>query len=129
MTKLAQLIGREEGFGRAGVLPTVRNNPGDLRHSPHSQHPGGPEHRNDVGTIDSAEDGWADLERQLQLDSKRGLTLQQAIFEWAPEGDGNNHPAQYLADVAAGFGGAVNGNTPLSEVLRISAITSFHIAG
>jgi hypothetical protein len=120
MTRLAQLIAREEGFFRSGTLPAVRHNPGDLRHSPHSQHPGGPSHANDIGTIDTDADGWADLERQLQIDADRGLTLQLAIFEWAPEADGNN-PSQYLSDVLTGFNGAVSADSPLSQVLEIVA--------
>jgi hypothetical protein len=117
LTTLARLIAKEEGFGRAGVLPTMRHNPGDLRHSPHSQHPGGPNHRDDIGTIDTDADGWADLERQLKLDAARGLTLGQAIYEWAPPSD-HNDTARYLADVVAGFGGRVTPDTLLSEVLR-----------
>ena len=121
MTRLAQLIAREEGFFRAGTIPAIRHNPGDLRHSPHSQHPGGPAHGNDIGTIDNDADGWADLERQLQLDAARGLTLQQAIFEWAPASDGND-PGRYLNDVLQGFGGAVTAQTLLHQVLLIPAI-------
>jgi hypothetical protein len=82
LTKLAELIAREEGFFKKGVLPARRHNPGDLRHSPHSSHVGiGP---NDIGIIDSNADGWADLERQLQLFASRGMTLEMAIYEFAP---------------------------------------------
>ncbi len=120
---LAALIAKEEGFGRAGVLPTVRHNPGDLRHSPHSQHPGGSQHKEDIGTIDTDADGWADLIRQLWIDAIRGVSLEKAIFEWAPVEDGNN-PGRYLADILAGFqdrGYAVDSGTLLSNVLRILA--------
>lgn len=118
MTTLARLIAKEEGFGRAGVLPTVRHNPGDLRHSPHSQHPGGAKHRDDIGTIDTDAHGWEDLERQLLLDAARGLTLRQAIYEWAPPSD-HNDTARYLSDVVAGFGGKVDADTRLSEILHL----------
>ncbi len=115
MTRLAQLIAQMEGFFQPGTIPALRHNPGDLRHSPHSTHPQDP---NDIGTIDTDADGWADLERQLQIDAGRGLTLQQTIFEWAPASD-NNNPAQYLSFVLEGFGGAVSPNTPLAQVLLI----------
>lgn len=118
MTRLAQLIAREEGFFKSGTIPAIRHNPGDLRHSPHSQHPGGPAHTNDIGTIDTDADGWADLERQLLLDAQRGLTLQQAIFEWAPASDGND-PGKYLSDVLLGLGATVTAQTPLTQVLMI----------
>ena len=116
MTKLAVLIAREEGFFRSGTLPQRQNNPGDLRHSPHSQHPGDP---NAIGAIDTPEHGWGDLERQLQIDAGRGLTLRQAIYSWAPPSE--NDTAQYLQFVMDGFGGLVDGETPLSQVLLIQA--------
>lgn len=115
---LAALIAREEGFGRAGVLPTIRHNPGDLRHSPHSQHPGRPD---DIGSIDTDAHGWADLERQLAIDAARGWTLRQAIYSWAPAGDGANTPGRYLADIVAGCAGAVTPDTLLSHVLLLKA--------
>jgi hypothetical protein len=123
MTLLAKLIGKEEGFGVAGVLPTVRNNPGDLRHSPHSSHVG--IGANDIGKIGTVADGWGDLERQLQIDAKLGYTLGEAIYKWAPAGDGANDPGKYLNDVIGGFRAAnhpdIFSNTSLTEVLRVLA--------
>ena len=100
MSKLARLIATEEGYGIPGDVPTRDNNPGDLRHSPHSFHSAGDP--NGIGTIDSPADGWSDLERQLQLFSSRGLTLQQAIYEFAPPEE--NDSAQYLKYVCDGLG-------------------------
>lgn len=100
-----------------GTLPSLRHNPGDLRHSPHSQHPGQPD---DIGTIDTDEHGWADLERQLQLMAARGLTLRECIYRWAPKADGNR-PDKYLEYVVAGFYGLVGPETPLRTVLSIPA--------
>ena len=117
MTLWAKLISLREGFGRPRVIPTLRHNPGDLRHSPHSQHPGGPAHANDIGTIDSDADGWADLERQGRIYAERGLTLAQAIGDFAP--DNENDTAEYLAYIAEGL--HVSPNTPMNEVLKISA--------
>jgi hypothetical protein len=131
MTKLAQLIAREEGFFRSGTLPARNHNPGDLRHSPHSQHPGAP---NAIGVIDSDADGWADLERQLVIDSHKlvsidpvtqaavpahYMTLRDAIYSWAPPSE--NDSAKYLADIIDGFGGVVDAGTELSRVLEIPA--------
>lgn len=114
MTLIAQLIAKEEGFGRPGTVPTTRHNPGDLRHSPHSSHEGlNPEA---IGNIDTDEHGWADEERQLQLYAERGLTLRQAIHQWAPKGDGANDPDKYLNDVLAGLADA-----PLAELLKVQA--------
>lgn len=116
-SKLAVLIATEEGFFKSGTLPQRNNNPGDLRHSPHSQHD--PRDPNAIGKIDTVTDGWADLERQIQVDASRGLTLQQAIYSWAPPTE--NDTAQYLQFVIDGFGGAVDAETPLKQVLEISA--------
>ena len=118
MTRLAQLIAREEGFGIPGALPTVRHNPGDLRHSPHSQHPGGPAHKDDVGTIDTDQHGWSDLERQLQIYADEGLTLRQMIHLYAPEEDHNNTSA-YLQFVCKG--GGWTPETKVSEALKVQA--------
>jgi hypothetical protein len=115
-TRLAQLIAEQEGFGRPGTIPTTDNNPGDLRHSPHSSHAA--EDPNAIGKIDTVEDGWADLERQLELDAARGLTLEQTIYLWAPASDGND-PAAYLQFVCAGLG--LPPETPLSQALLIPA--------
>lgn len=120
-TRLAQLIAKEEGFGRAGVLPTVRHNPGDLRHSPHSSHSG--IGNDDIGIIDTDEHGWEDLERQLLLYAARGYTLEKAIYAWAPESDGNS-PMRYLHDVLAGFGGRFTPESSLVDVLKVPGITA-----
>lgn len=92
-TKLAQLVAKMEGFGKPGAVPTRLNNPGDLRHSPHSQHP--PGHPDAIGQIDTAEHGWADLERQLRLFADRGMTLRDMVESYAPPAE--NDTATYLA--------------------------------
>jgi hypothetical protein len=117
MTKLAYLIAKQEGFFKPGSVPARDHNPGDLRHSPHSSHAAGDP--NGIGVIDTDADGWTDEERQLKLYAARGLTLGQAIYEWAPQTENNS--AQYLANVIAGFGGLVDADTPLSRVLEIQA--------
>lgn len=99
MSKLARLIAQEEGFNVAGSLPQRSNNPGDLRHSPHSAHAGDP---NGIGRIDTPEDGWADLERQLQLDADRGYTLRQLVETYAPPSE--NDTERYLRDLCSGLG-------------------------
>jgi hypothetical protein len=98
MSKLAQLIAQEEGYGIPGDIPTLDNNPGDLRHSPHSFHTGSDP--NAIGVIDNPNDGWADLERQLGLYAERGLTLQEAIYEFAPPLENNSQ--QYLDFICNG---------------------------
>src|ERR1700722_16126854 len=98
--RIAELIAREEGYGIPGDVPTRDNNPGDLRHSPHSYHlPGAP---NAIGEIPPVAEGWEDLEHQLQLYAQRGMTLRQAIYEFAPPTE--NNPSAYLNYVVKGLG-------------------------
>lgn len=114
MTLLARLIAQEEGYGIPGSLPTRDNNPGDLRHSPHSFHlPGVPDA---IGVIDNPADGWHDLERQLELYAARGMTLQEAIYEFAPESE--NDSAAYLAFVCKGLG--LPADTAVAEALKLA---------
>lgn len=112
MSKLARLIAQEEGYGIPGRVPTRDNNPGDLRHSPHSFHAANDP--NGIGQIDTVSDGWADLERQLQLFAERGLTLLQAIYEFAPPEENNS--AQYLKFVCDGLG--LPDTATVAEALR-----------
>jgi len=109
---LAELIAKEEGFDVPGTVPNRDNNPGDLRHSPHSFHSGDPDA---IGQIDTVADGWADLERQLNLYASRGLDLAQAIYEFAPPSENNS--AEYLAYVCSGLG--CSPTTLVSDALKI----------
>lgn len=113
MTLLARLISQEEGYGIPGAIPTVRNNPGDLRHSPHSSHTG--EGANDIGIIDNPEDGWADEERQLQLYAARGLTLEEMIVDYYAPASENDSQA-YLRFVCNT--GGWSPQTLVSEALK-----------
>lgn len=113
-TKLAQLIGKEEGFGKPGTVPTTHHNPGDLRHSPHSEHPGDP---NAIGEIDTDEHGWEDLERQLQLYAERGWSIRDTIYAFAPPTENNTE--EYLKFVCAGLG--LPSTTRVSEALKVPA--------
>lgn len=102
-----------EGFNVQGSVPNRDDNPGDLRHSPHSEH--APDDPNGIGKIDSVSDGWADLERQLQLYAHRGLTVRDAIAEFAPPTE--NDTSNYLAFICTGLG--CDPDTPMSQALLI----------
>lgn len=114
-TKLAQLIAKNEGWGVPGSVPTTHNNPGDLRHGPHETHPKGP---NDIGWVDTLDHGWEDLERQLQLYAKRGMTLREVAYTYAPPSD-NNPTEAYLQSLCKGSG--CSDKTLVAEVLKIPA--------
>jgi hypothetical protein len=112
-SKLAALIATEEGFFVPGSLPQRMNNPGDLRHSPHSFHL--PDAPNAIGQIDNPEDGWDDLQNQLQLFAERGMTLEEAIYTYAPPTENNS--AAYLQFICNGLGCAPD--TPVAQALEI----------
>jgi hypothetical protein len=114
MSKLAELISKMEGFGIPGAVPTRDHNPGDLRHSPHSSHEG--EGSNDIGIIDNDADGWADLERQLQLYADRQMTLRAAIYAFAPPSQ--NDTEDYLDFVCQELG--CTADTPVSQALELT---------
>jgi hypothetical protein len=117
-TKLAQCIARQEGWGQPGNVPTVRNNPGDLRHTPHSRHPD-PAKPNEIGWIDTIEHGWEDCERQLGLYAGRGKTIVSMIWEaWAPPNENNS--AVYVENICRWMGMAPD--TPVSVALKVPAI-------
>ena len=117
--RIAELIAKEEGYGIPGSVPTRDNNPGDLRHSPHSFHtPNAPDA---IGQIDTPVDGWDDLVRQLDIYASRGLTLEQAIYEWAPPNE--NDTQSYLNYILTGLG--VSADTLLSTALQIPGIDAY----
>lgn len=111
MSKLARLIAQEEGFGIPGAVPTTHHNPGDLEHSPHSEHAAG----DPIGRIDTDADGWADLERQLQLFADHSMTLRAAIYTYASPSE--NDSERYLNFVCTGLG--CSPDTPVAEALKI----------
>ena len=112
MTLLSRLIAKEEGYGIPGKIPTTHNNPGDLRHSPHSAHP--PGDPDAIGQIDTPEHGWADLERQLQIDVGRHWTLRQLVETYAPPNENNTEA--YLAFIC--HGGGWTPETLVAEALK-----------
>ena len=57
---------------------------------------------NDIGIIDTDDDGWADLERQLQLFADRGMTIREAAETYWPEPE--NPTEACLETVCKGLG-------------------------
>jgi hypothetical protein len=112
ITKLAQLIARQEGFGVPGTKPTRDNNPGDLEHGPHIESWDGA-----IGIEPTLADGWADLERQLKLYAGRGMTLRRMVSIYAPPNE--NDTAAYLSFLCDALG--LSPDTTVEEALTIPA--------
>jgi hypothetical protein len=119
--RFVQLCSSEEGYDASGKIkdiPTDRNNPMDLRHSPHSSHFN--IDLNAIGEIDTIEHGFQDANRQSELWAERGLNLQQAIFTLAPPNENNTY--NYLAFVEKGLG--VASITSMEDVLKIPSVSN-----
>jgi hypothetical protein len=117
--RIAELIAAEEGYGIPGAIPTTHNNPGDLRHSPHSFHTA--DAPNAIGQIDNPTDGWNDLVEELDRYVGRGLTVEQSIYDWAPPTENNS--AAYLTYVLNGLG--CTADTLLSDAIQIPGIGAY----
>lgn len=123
-TLLCYLMSRMEGYGIPGAIPTVRNNPLDLRHSPHSFHYEA--FPNDIGWIDTIEHGWQDAERQLQLWAAMGLSLEGMVkmalgiplnADISTTNPDHNNGVIYLSYLTKGM--HMSTSTPVSEALEI----------
>ena|ERR1700691_4136289 len=117
--RFVQLCASEEGYDASGKvhnIPTDRNNPMDLRHSPHSSHfnidPNG------IGEIDTIKDGFDDANRQSEVWAKRGLDLYQTIYDLAPPSD--NDTDRYLNFLCIGL--ELPSWTLMSDVLKVPSI-------
>src|SRR5271168_977193 len=112
-TFAARLFPQREGFGITGDVPTRDNNPGDLRHAPGAMHsPGDPD---GIAKFATVEDGWSALDRQLALYASRGMTVQQAVYVFAPPSE--NDSAASLDFICKGLG--CFPTTPMSTVLKL----------
>jgi hypothetical protein len=115
ISKMAQLMASEEGFGIMGAIPTTHNNPGDLMHAPGEMHP--IDAPNSIGSFATPQEGWNALQNQLQLFANRGLSVQEAVYTYAPPSANNS--AAYLQFVCKGLG--CTPDTPVSQALLIGA--------
>jgi len=107
----AQAISVAEGYGIAGAIPTVRNNPGDLKLS-----------AGQITTFATPAEGWEALYHQLELmrdGTSRyygpGMTLAEAGRIWTA-----TEQSAWLANVIRamrGQGFDVNETTTLGEIL------------
>lgn len=111
---LAESIARIEGYNVSGSIAQRNNNPGNLRSGS-----GQIATANGFAVFASPEAGWAALDRQIQLDASRGLTLEQFIYKYAPPSE--NDSARYLQFVTSNLG--VSPDTPLSQVVGETAGT------
>lgn len=112
----ASAIAVAEGFGVPGAIPTVRNNPGNLKLS-----------GNTITTFPTEQAGWDALRRQLTLirDGRSNyylpsMTLAEMGRVWAPPGEhavNDNWSANVLLALRANGYPDMTLDTPISRVL------------
>jgi len=95
------------------------NNPGNLRYNP--LHPEYTPNAVGVGEMGFAryaswDDGVRDLDRQIQLDASRGLTLESFIYKFAPSSENNTQ--NYLSYLINKLG--FSRDTRLSSIISDS---------
>jgi hypothetical protein len=103
LVRLAQAISRAEGYGIAGAIPTLANNPGNLVIPGWTGATLGAER---ISVFESAEIGWQRLYKQIELiisGRSRVYTLDDTIYSmggrWAP-----HDPLTWANNVAAALG-------------------------
>jgi len=108
---IAQGIAKVEGWSISGSLAQRNNNPGNLRYVGQA---GAVPGDGGFAYFSSPEDGWAALNRQIELDASRGLDLSSFMQKYAPSQDGND-PTSYAAMLANGLG--VSPFAKLSDII------------
>lgn len=107
---VAKSIAKFEGYFRAGDPSIKRNNPGNLVYA------GQPGARKTPGskiaTFDTPYLGWIALKKQIVSDAKKGMSLEQFVYRYAPPGENNTEA--YLSHVAA-----QNGSTRRASLISI----------
>ena len=90
-------------------LAFVNNNPGNLRFA---GQPGAVQGEGGFAKFADPKAGLLALQRQIQLDSSRGLTLEKFINKYAPPTE--NNTSQYISQATANLG--VSKDTPISKI-------------
>ncbi len=121
VTDIGQAIATKEGYFNVAENPSIRNNnPGNLRTWGSQPIVDGYAYFDDVAL------GWQALDRQIQLNISRGLTLyeffagKQGVYAgYSPAKDGND-PVGYANFVAAQTG--LNPSVPLNQLQSGGAV-------
>ena len=99
MTALARAMAEVEGFFKAGTTAARNSNPGNLRPPPKVTLKGqtGLDARG-FAVFPDAATGWAALDRQIDIDMRRGHTLASFLRKYAPPSE--NDTTAYIKFVA-----------------------------
>lgn len=107
---LAKFIQDKEGW-TPGSVSQKNNNPGNLKYVKQPGATGADEHG--FARFPDYQTGLAALNKQIELDSSRGLTFRQFTAKYAPKDD-HNDPEAYAKSLAASTGH--NPDDPISVV-------------
>ena len=103
---VAQAIAAFEGFFKAGTVAARNNNPGNLRAGPRAVS----KDAQGYAVYATADDGWADLYRQVDLNISRGLNLREffagkpGVYPGYAPAEDANQPENYAQFVATRVG-------------------------
>lgn len=107
---LMNYIANMEGFNTSGTLADRNNNPGNLKYVGQAGAIG--QDSRGFAIFDSVESGWNALQRQIQLDASRGLTLREFTYKYAPPSE--NNTTNYLSYLTGNLG--LSADTPLASL-------------
>lgn len=120
---IVQAIGKLEGYGKAGAIPTIANNPGDITAGKWAERHGatGFVHGKyqDYAKFPDAETGFAAAGALVSELVKKGATVQSLIERWAPPNAPGNSPesTQHYVDSLAKILG-IAPNVPLKQFIE-----------
>jgi len=116
LSDLMNGIARMEGFWVNGSRSQRNNNPGNLRAS--SLATG--KDSSGYAIFPDIDTGWRALQRQIELDTGRGLTLGKFIAKYAPSSE--NNTGNYLKNIMQWLG--VGADTSLSQIVAGEIVSS-----
>lgn len=116
---LMSLIGRMEGWGISNSVATRNNNPGNLKYAGQA---GAIEADSRGYAIFSGPDaGMVALQRQIELDASRGLSVREFVYKYAPPSENNS--SGYLGFITNSLG--VGADERLSSVVGSGSDSQF----
>lgn len=124
LDQVAAGIARLEGWTSPGSPNIKRNNPGNLVYA--GQPDAKPTNGSRFATFVSAASGWRALQKQIQLDARRGNTLTEFVNKFAPPAENNS--AAYVRNLSTMAGIPVRAKL-IDFINATSAYTTSAVGG
>lgn len=114
-----QAIATQEGFGTAGSLATINNNPGNLVYNTWTASQGATAGKGGFAAYPTVSAGVQAMDQNVSHYASQGATLSQLTAAWAPAGQGNNDPVAYAQNIANATG--LSPTSPVSAGASVGA--------